>query len=146
MRAKSSALLVHTRNDRFEVVRDVLETLSVATQRVRTCEELETRLGKARPPHLILADAYLPDGKWGKVLDLATRAPERVNVVVVSAVADIDLYIDVMTHGAYDFITDTFTVPELVHVLRCAIDDAVRWRGPERPVPARVFDEPVTES
>jgi DNA-binding NtrC family response regulator len=131
MRARISALLVHGRDDRLQAAEPVLETLSVSCSRVRSCKEAETRLAKNPPPHLVLTDTELPDGSWVEVLALAAKAPERVSVIVVSPVADMDLYLDVMNQGAYDFVTDSFTVPELVHVLRCAVDTAVKAREPK---------------
>ncbi len=146
MKPEVSALLVHARDDRFDRVQHVLEVMAIRAQRLRTFEELRMFFDKNSPPHLILTDTYLPDGNWGTVLDLATRARERVNVIVVSAVADVGLYIDVMTHGAFDFATESFTVPELVHVLRCAVDDAVRLR-PLRALGCDVsYDEAATKA
>ena len=132
MKSGVSALLVHDRDERLEMLKSVLEGLPVETRRVRTCQEAEACLGEARPPHLALTDTVLPDGNWLDVLESAAKAKERVNVVVASRVADINLYLDVMTHGAFDFVTDSFTVPELVHVLRCAVDNAVEARRAER--------------
>jgi DNA-binding NtrC family response regulator len=132
MRGKISALLVHRREDHLQTVQPVLEALSVSCLRVRSCKEVETRLARTASPHLVLTDTELPDGSWREVLDLAAKAPERASVIVVSPVADMDLYLDVMNQGAYDFVTESFTVPELVHVLRCAIDSALKAREPKR--------------
>jgi DNA-binding NtrC family response regulator len=132
MRARISALLVHGREDRLQTMKPVLEALSVSCLRVRSCREVETRLAKIPPPHLVLTDTELPDGSWREVLALAAELPERVSVIVVSPVADMNLYLDVMNQGAYDFVTESFTVPELVHVLRCAVDNAVQAREPKR--------------
>jgi FixJ family two-component response regulator len=62
------------------------------------------------------------------VVDLAARASRPVSVIVVSPVADIPLYIDVMERKAFDFITYSFTTPEINHILRCAVDDIIRQR------------------
>jgi|GEM_PF-1632679 DNA-binding NtrC family response regulator len=34
-----------------------------------------------------------------------------------------------MNHGAFDYVTEAFTVPELVYVLRKAIEDACQTRA-----------------
>lgn len=136
MKPRVSALLVHGRDDRLGMLKFVLEGLSVETRRVQTCREAEARLCETPRPHLVLTDTILPDGNWLDVLDSAAKAKERVNVIVVSRVADIGLYLDVMGHGAFDFITDSFTVPELVHVFRCAMDNAVKSREPQESVSA----------
>lgn len=62
------------------------------------------------------------------VLDVAAKAVEPVNVIIVSPMADTKLYLDTMDHGAFDFMTDSFTVPQIVHVLKCAIDNVARRR------------------
>jgi DNA-binding NtrC family response regulator len=129
MKCKRTALLLldHS-NDFHEMVKVVLETLSVRPVEVCRCREAESHLASFPLPHLVLTDPVLPDGTWEDVLRLARRAPNRVNVVVVSRIAELPLYLDVMSEGAYDFVTHAFTVPELVHVLRCALDDAARSR------------------
>jgi DNA-binding NtrC family response regulator len=129
MKPRVTALLVNDRDEPLEMLKFVLEGLSVEILRVRTCREAKARLGETAPPHLVLTDTVLPDGNWLDVLESAAKAREQVNVVVASRVADIGLYLDVMHHGAFDFVTDSFTAPELVHVLRCAVDNAVESRG-----------------
>jgi len=128
MKPKFSVLLVHHRNERFGTLNIILEALSIKTIRVRTVEEAEAPLCEMPCPHLVLTDAVLPDGNWMDVLDVAAKAAEPVNVIVISAVADIKLYLDAMDHGAFDFMTDVFTVPEIVHILKCALDNVARRR------------------
>lgn len=135
MRAGISALLVHDREDRLETVKLVLETIGVTALRARTWKEVEARLCETPSPHVVLTDTVLSDGNWLDVLDSAAKAPERVNVIVASRNADVSLYLDVMTQGAFDFVTDSFTVRELVRVLRCAIDNAVQCRAPQKGSP-----------
>ena len=128
MKSKFSVLLVHHHNDRFATLNQILEALSLKVIRARSCKEAETRLCDMPCPHLVLTDAVLPDGNWMDVLDVAAKAAELVNVIVISPVADIKLYLDTMDQGAFDFMTDSFTVPEVVHILKCALDNAVRRR------------------
>jgi DNA-binding NtrC family response regulator len=142
MKRKFSALLVHAQNERFETVSAVLEELSTASARARNRQEVETHLSQVPPPHLVVTEPVLPDGNWWDVIDLAAKAVEKTNVIVVSPVADIGLYMDVMSHGGFDFITDAFTVPELVHVLRGALDDAASSRRARKPAPSVVRNEP----
>jgi len=49
---------------------------------------------------------------------------DRAPVVVLSAVADMNLYLSAMTAGAFDFLTQATAGEELTRVL----DNAVRWR------------------
>jgi len=142
MKSKFSALLVHAKNDCFDTVRVVLEELSVASARARNRQEVEARLSQGPSPHLVVTEPVFPDGDWGYVTDLAAKAAEKVNVIVVSPVADMGLYMDVMTHGGFDFITDSFTVAELVHILRVALDDAAISRQTQKRAPSLVGGKP----
>ena len=145
MKSKFSALLVHARSNCFDTVRVVLEELSVASVHARNRQEVETHLGQGPSPHLVVTEPVFPDGDWGYVTDLAARAAEKVNVIVVSPVADMGLYMDVMTHGGFDFITDSFTVTELVHILRVALDDVARSRQTQKRAPVVVGGKPSSQ-
>jgi DNA-binding NtrC family response regulator len=83
----------------------------------------------------------LPDGNWMDVLDVAAKAVEPANVIIVSSLADTRLYLDTMDHGAYDFMTDSFTIPQIVHILKCSIDNVCRRRGSRLHVAATGHDE-----
>lgn len=128
MKPKFSVMLVHHRGDRFGNLTPVLEALSIKIIRARSAQEAEARLCESPCPHLVLTDPVLPDGNWMDILDVAAKAAEPVNVIVVSPVTDIRLYLDTMDQGAFDFMTDTFTVPEVVHILNCALDNVARRR------------------
>ena len=125
---KARGLLVHERDDRLQVLKSALEGLGIDTVRTRNCKQAGLHFLDAPPPHIVFTDTVLPDGNWMDVLDLAAKAKERVNLIVVSARADIDLYIDVMNHGAFDYITESFTVPEIVYVVRSSLESAVQAR------------------
>ncbi len=130
MRSKYTALLLHEHSDSFfETAEVIFETLSARTIRAQRCREVANYLAAYPPPHVVLTDTTLFDSTWEGVVDLAKKAPGRVNVVVVSRAANLPLYLDVMSEGAFDFVTHNFTIPELVHVLRCALDNAARARA-----------------
>ena len=131
MKPKITALLIHHRNERFYTLQMVLEALSIKVIRASSAKEAEEQLCETPCPHLVLSDTVLPDGNWMDVLDVAAKAAEPVNVIIVSPVADTRLYLDTMDHGAFDFMTDSFTVPQIVHILKCAIDN-VNWRRGSR--------------
>jgi DNA-binding NtrC family response regulator len=129
MKPKVTTLLIHHRNDRFYTLQLVLEALSIRVARARSAREAENQLCEMPCPHLVLSDTVLPDGNWMDVLDVAAKAVEPVNVIIVSPTADTRLYLDTMDQGAFDFMTDSFTVPQIVHILKCAIDNVSRRRG-----------------
>jgi DNA-binding NtrC family response regulator len=129
MKPKVTTLLVHHRNDRFYTLQLVLEALSIRVVRARSAMEAEKQLCETPCPHLVLSDTVLPDGNWMDVLDVAAKAVEPVNVIIVAPTADTRLCLDTMDQGAFDFMADSFTVPQIVHILKCAIDNVARRRG-----------------
>ena len=132
MNATVHGLLVYEREDRFLILKSALDGLGVTTSRAKSCHQAGTLLCDTPPPHIVFTDIVLPDGNWMDMLDLAAKARERVNLIVVSPRADINLYIDVMNHGAFDYITESFTVPEIVFVVRSGIENALHARQSPR--------------
>lgn len=130
------ALLLHSYDVPGTALKRALEDQFIATEMAQSFTEATERISCSNPPHLVFTETDLPDGTWCDVVDLAARASRPVSVIVVSPVADIPLYIDVMERKAFDFITHSFTTPELSHILRCAVEDIVRQREhpPKLPV------------
>lgn len=131
MEPRITALIIYNRDDRLQTLRDVLPALPAKVMRARNCREAAAYLCAPDPPELVLTDSVLPDCNWQDVLDLSAKAMEKVSVIVVSTVANAKLYSDVVNAGALDFITDSFTVVELVQVLKSARDLALRRRQQE---------------
>lgn len=123
MKEEIEALLVHSSDFPMAGLKKALENQLIQTDRARTCKEAGWRLTSSNPPHLVFTDTDLLDGSWTDVVDLAAGAREPVNVIVVSPFVDIPLYMAVMERRAFDFITHSFTVPELNHILCCAVED-----------------------
>ena len=121
-------MLIHDREDRFLILKPALQGLGIAITRARSRRAAELLLCDSPAPHLVFTDVVLPDGNWMDLLDLTAKCKEKVNLIVVAPRADIGLYMDVMNHGAYDFITESFTVPEIVHVVRSGVENALQAR------------------
>jgi len=119
------------RNDRSTHTYGLQNQLMAQAAVVRVterCSDLASQLSAANPPDLILTDLDLPDGTWEDILQLAQKAPVPVNVIVVSRLVDIRLYIEALEKGAFDFITPPFEAFELSHVLRTAFWNVVQKR------------------
>ena len=128
MQERIRALLVHDRPEPMGSLRRALESQSIETQSVRTCQDANQTLWGRQPPHLVLAAARLPDGSWEDLVLMAARAPAPVNVIVVSEVVDIALYLEVIQRGAFDFIVPPMSSADFAHVVGSAVDNAVRRR------------------
>ena len=125
-----SALLVHARKDIFGTLKPMLESQCVVTREVRTCGEGLLSLWGKRPPHLVFTDVQLADGNWRDVISLAGKSTVPINVIVVSPQLDVNLYIDAMERGAFDFLTPPLEGPDVTHVVRCATHNVLRRRLP----------------
>ncbi len=132
MKEDIRALMLHSHETPVAALKLALDNQLIYTEWAHNCREATESLGSANPPHLVFTDTDLPDGTWSDVLDLADGASRPVSVIVVSPIADIPLYIDVMERRAFDFITHSFTTLELTHILRCAVDSVIRRREEQR--------------
>ena len=65
----------------------------------------------------MLAGTSLPDGTRADVLEAASTAPTTSPVIVVSALVDIKLYLDVLESGAYDFVVPPLSSDDLTHIV-----------------------------
>lgn len=130
-----STLLLHEPGDALDGLRLALESQSVKVCCLRTCLEALPLVTGPNPPHLIFTQPKLPDGIWVDVVTLAMRAPQTVNVIVVGRLANVELYLQTITAGAFDFIVPPLTGYELTHVVRCAIENVLSRREAQaRPV------------
>ena len=123
MKEEIEAVLVHSSDIPMAGLKKALENHLIQIDRARTCKEARWRLTSSNPPPLVFTDTELLDGSWTDVVDLAAGAREPVNVIVVSPFADIPPYMAVMERRAFDFVTHSFTIPELNHIVRCAVED-----------------------
>ncbi len=129
MREKISALLVHDQDDPFRALKLALESQGIQTCRVRSCKDALRLLEQVKPPELVFTDTKLPDGTWAEVLSLAVKASDPICVIVVSRLVDINLYIEVIERGAFDFIVPPFGASDLSHIVRCAVWSTLSRRG-----------------
>jgi DNA-binding NtrC family response regulator len=114
------ALLLFSRRDPLRTLRHALDSQGVRTVQARNCAEAARLLRDSEPPHLLFTDTQLPDGNWADAIRIAQKAADPVNVLVVSRVVDVPLYIEALQSGAFDFISPPFEEVELTHVVRCA--------------------------
>jgi DNA-binding response OmpR family regulator len=128
MKPKLCALVVCGRKDGLGDVSVVLEALSIKVLRARNCKEAAIRLARIPSPDMVLTDVSLLDGDWKNILDLAHLPGEGAPVIVVSPEGDVELYIEVLEMGGLDFMTASFTIPEMVHVIRGAMHRALDRR------------------
>ncbi len=123
MKEAASVLFVHHESEPFGALEKALEGQSVKVCHASNCREASRLLQDSNPPHIMFTDTTLPDGTWADVIGLAP-----VNVIVVARLVDIRLYVDVIEHGAFDFLVPPFVPSDLAHVVRCALENVVSRR------------------
>ena len=123
-----SALVVSAQGEQSMNLERALSNQSIHPMRATSCREARGFLQKPKPPHLLFTDTTLPDGTWADLLSMARQAREPVNVVIVSRVDDMGLYLETMQQGAFDFITAPFPASDVAHVVQCASTDVSRRR------------------
>ena len=123
MRKEIVALLVHNQSEHMQALAMRLQHQGVRVHQVRTRQAAAHELKRANPPHLVFSDTALPDCNWTDIVQLAGRASQPVNVIVVTRVMDTKLYLETLEGGAFDFIVPPFASLDLAHVVRCAADD-----------------------
>ena len=133
MKEHVKALLVQTRHDPLDALRLVLEEQSIDILLARNCAEAALALWSDPPPHLAFTDVQLADGNWADVLTLSRKASAPVNVIVVAPNVDVGFYVETIERGAFDFIVPPHSDPELLHVVRSAVENAVSRRQKRTP-------------
>lgn len=123
-----AALLQNSQSSYTPALQRELRAQAVEVQSAESCKDIHALLASPNPPELVLTDLRLPDGTWEDVVRISQSASLPVNVIVVSRLADIRLYMDVLQKGGFDFITPPFQTSELAHVLRAAFGNASRQR------------------
>jgi DNA-binding NtrC family response regulator len=113
-------LLVHDDCDSFVGLESLLLNLEVETCRARNCSETVAALREPRMPKLIFTSVALNDGTWADVLDIAAMHGKRIPVIVVSPAVDIQLYLQTLERGAFDFIVPPISQADLEYIVRNA--------------------------
>lgn len=82
-------------------------------------------------PNLVLLDIEMPDIKGIEVLKEFHRQAPDVPVVMITAYGSVDLVVEAMRAGAYDFIPKPFEQDQIAHVVEKAMERQRLKRGVE---------------
>jgi ActR/RegA family two-component response regulator len=123
-----AAILLHSAGAPMASLKLALESQSIQIRWLTTVREIAPLLQAANPPHLVFTEAKLPDGTWADIVKQAVGAHKPVKVIVVSHFVDVDLYVDTMEAGAFDFIVPPLSSSELTHVVKHAVENVLDLR------------------
>lgn len=121
-----SALLVYDQAGPLGLLKAALQVPGVKLRQARTCAEARRMISGPKPPDLVFTDIQLSDGDWSDVVRLAQGGRAPVNVIVVSRLVDIPLYVQTIEQGAFDFITPPFEPSDLAYIIRCAASNVMQ--------------------
>lgn len=125
----SRVLIVTSGEGTHVALRQVLSEAGMDIRLVQSCAEARQVLKELSDPAAVFSDTSLPDGTWADVLALAMQEERQLPVIVVSRVADINLYINVLEKGASDFIVPPFYYQDILHVLKCSTQASVSMQA-----------------
>jgi len=80
------------------------------------------------PVDVLITDQKLPDGEGLALLDDVAGADATIPVVVITAYASVDLAVDAMRRGAFDFVPKPFQPDNVLSVVRKACERRVLQR------------------
>jgi two-component system, NtrC family, response regulator PilR len=78
-----------------------------------------------QPFPLVLTDLIMPDGSGLNILEAAKRRSASTEVIVMTAHSSVDVAVNAMRLGAYDFVQKPFGTSELVALVEKALEKGV---------------------
>jgi DNA-binding NtrC family response regulator len=116
----ASILVVEDNSEvRLELAEILLEEgyqVKTAADGIQAVSELENN-----PPDLVLLDLILPGIDGLSILEKLKKQNKNIIVIIVSGASDLDLAVEAMKMGAFDFIKKPYVAQELLLVIRNAL-------------------------
>jgi CheY-like chemotaxis protein len=107
----------------------VLDPCPLEIRTLKSCLEAGKEIGSGATADVIFTDIQLSDGDWKQVLQMARKAPARAEVILVSRIVDVPLYLDALEAGAFDFVVPPFHTVELGYIIVNAIYTCSKQRS-----------------
>ncbi len=119
---KETLLVVDDEQDMLQLLKRTLEPDLGCTVETAMSGEEAVRMVQERPINLILADIKMPDMDGLELLNHVRREHPWLTVVLMTAYGRIELAVQAIKAGAYDFITKPFDHDGLVLTLSKALE------------------------
>ena len=121
MGEKIKVAMICDQREPAEGLKEVLRSLGMEIRHLHTCQEASGLLKQPDSAEMIFTDTVLSDGTWEDVLRLAKESHDFLPVIVVSRIPDVDLYLETLENGAFDFVTPPFLTYDLANVTGSAM-------------------------
>lgn len=118
---KPNVLIVEDSHSIALLYREYLRNEPIQLTLVETGNEALDSI-KNNPPHIMLLDLQLPDMDGMAILKYVTDQHLSISVVVVTGHGTVDVAVDAMRNGAFDFIEKPFAPERLLITLRNALE------------------------
>lgn len=132
------ALLVHDNSVHVTQLVLVLEALGIKCREAAKFSAVREELNGVQVPQVVFTDTCCEDGDWKDVVHLAQGARQATNVIVVSRLEDIRLYLDTIDFGAFDFIAPPYRESDVSHLMCCVTRNAASRRKDQGRMPPRL--------
>jgi two-component system repressor protein LuxO len=119
--ANPRVLLVEDTPSLARVYTEYLKKAAFAVTTVETGAAALDALREA-PPEVVLLDLQLPDMNGMNVLKYVSGQQIPTAVVIITAHASVNVAVEAMRHGAYDFVVKPFTADRLMVTVRNAVE------------------------
>ncbi len=112
-------------DDNPDVLKSVSSLISAHSLSVISCENAKDALNKLHENRIIavLTDISMPVLSGLELLEKVHNTNPEIPVILMTAYADLDIAIDAIQRGAFDFVTKPFNIPYLMR----AIEKAIRY-------------------
>jgi len=119
--AARSIVLIEDRETTRAMVEETFRRNGWDVRSGGTCAEGKAFLDE-RLPDLLLTDLQLPDGSGLDLLQRGVGRDPRLPVIVMSAFGTIEIAVEAMKHGAYDFVPKPFDTKRLAGLAARAVE------------------------
>jgi putative two-component system response regulator len=111
-------------DDDAEVRESVSSLISAHGFSVISCENAEDALAQLQESRIfaVLTDINMPDISGIELLDRIRQAYPQVPVILMTAYAELDIAIEAIKTGAFDFVTKPYKTSHLIRVIKKAIE------------------------
>lgn len=121
-----SQVIVYLIEDDAAILKSCEQALMLEHFEVRTFADAGTFFAADTPrfPYVVITDVNLPDACGISIMKKVLGRDPDVPVIVITGHGDINMAVDSMKEGAFDFIEKPFSIDRLITTVRNAVDKA----------------------